>query len=75
MGIWVCCRRCSKPGHELKRGARTGNNELKYQQLKHAINEIGILKVGKYSTYDGGLCLPCLEELHLWLKDKEKHVD
>jgi hypothetical protein len=62
------CSKC-KATHEYHKGPVTGGSTGKYLRLKREINESGILSPGRRK-----LCIDCMKELLLWMKDKTAHV-
>jgi hypothetical protein len=70
--MYYKCLRCGQK-KELRNGTKTGNNRAKYLDLETKMEESKILQLKKTSG-DRRLCLPCLEEISIWLKDKQTHV-
>lgn len=60
------CRRCPDHG-ELRKGAKTGNNEASYKKLTERINTSGILRIERKGL-TRVLCPKCLEELDNWIR-------
>jgi hypothetical protein len=65
------CRRCGERG-ELRKGKVTGNNVVKYRQHEVEINSSLIVKLE--NTPRKRLCPSCMEELSMWIANKEAHV-
>jgi DNA-directed RNA polymerase subunit M/transcription elongation factor TFIIS len=66
------CRRCGEHG-ELRKRKVTGNNVAKYRQHEAEINSSLILEL-KSKSYSKRLCPSCLEELSIWIANRESHV-
>jgi hypothetical protein len=66
----ICrCSKC-KETHEYHQGKVTGGTTGKYLWLKKEINESGILSLHGHRR----LCIECMKELLLWMKDRKAHV-
>jgi len=65
----ITCSKC-KNRFEYHTGPVTGGSTGKYLRLKKEINESGILSLHGHRK----LCIVCMKEMLLWMKDKKAHV-
>jgi hypothetical protein len=65
----LTCAKC-KATPEYHRGPVTGGSTERYLRLKREINESGILSLPRNRK----LCIACMKELLLWMKDKSANV-
>jgi hypothetical protein len=63
----LTCAKC-KATPEYHKGSVTGGSTGKYLRLRQEINESGTL------TLKRRLCIKCMEELLLWMKNRKAHV-
>jgi hypothetical protein len=64
------CRRCTDSG-VLRKTKNRNSDYNRYQGLKQALKESPILQLRPNTR---SLCPSCLEELSIWLRDKDAHV-
>lgn len=69
----ICrCLKCGKDELHYK-GSKSGESVMTFNRLKSEIEALSVLKLNRRST-SNTLCIDCMKELLMWLKDKDAHV-
>ena len=73
MSVWVKCERCGSLD-KMYYKSKLADKAAKYRQLQSEVNKSSFLELRRSTPNNESLCMTCLDELSVWIKDPNAHV-